>query len=197
MTVRPVPALGVALALMAALGSAMQAQPKEFGSIRSLGRALVEYNDGLTHAVAAYYHSQSSHDSVWLLIEVGVASPRSLTLRRDQVELVTPSGRVVPLATQRRWGQDSTRARTLLQQARTSRHQVRAYFREINGAEALRFFTRPEEGGTVIDAVQTAPEQVLYGDLMFESPTGAWERGGYALNLRHDQGTASLPIDLK
>lgn len=197
MMFRPVPALCVTVAVVASLASVIQAQPREFASVRALGRALVEYNDGTTHAVAAYYHSQLSHDSAWLLVEIGVASPRSLTVRRDQVELVTPSGRVVPLASQRRWGGDSTRARTLLQQARTTRHQVRTYFREINGAEALRFFTRPEEGGTVIDAVQTAPDQVLFGDLMFESPTGAWERGGYALNLRHEHGTASLPIDLK
>ena len=197
MMFRPARALSVALALVVAVVTATHSQPREFASVRSLGRALVEYNDGTTHAVAAYYHSQSSHDSAWLLIEFGVASPRSLTVRRDEMELVTPSGRVVPLASQRRWGQDSNRARTLLQQARTTRHQVRSYFREINGAEALRFFTRPEEGGTVIDVVQIAPEQVLYGDLMFESPTGAWERGGYALNLRHEYGTASLPIDLK
>jgi hypothetical protein len=197
MTSRPVMAPIAALALSVALGSMLTAQPREFASVRALGRALVEYNDGTTHAVAAYYHSQLSHDSAWLLIEVGVASPRSLTVRRDQVDLVTPSGRVVPLASQKRWGQDSTRARTLLQQAITTRHQVRTYFREINGVDALRFFARPEEGGTVIDAVQSAPDQVLLGDLLFESPTGAWERGGYALNLRHDQGTASLPIDLK
>ena len=197
MTFRPAPALCVTVAVVASLASVIQAQPREFASVRSLGRALVEYHDGTTHAVAAYYHSQSSHDSAWLLIEFGVASPRSLTVRRDQMELVTPWGRVVPLASQRRWGRDSNRARTLLQQARTTRHQVRTYFREMNGAEALRFFTRPEEGGTVIDVVQTAPEQVLCGDLMFESPTGAWERGGYALILRHEYGTASLPIDLK
>lgn len=128
---------------------------------------------------------------------MGLASPRSLTIRRDALELVTPSGRVVPLATQRRWGQDSARARALLQQALTSRHRVQSYFREINGQEALRFFTRPEDGGTVIDGAQIAPDQVLFGDLMFESPTGAWERGSYALNLRHNHGTASLPIELR
>ena len=42
-----------------------------------------------------------------------------------------------------------------------------------------------------------ATPSALLGDLMFESPTGAWERGRYALNLRYELGTASLPIDLK
>jgi hypothetical protein len=189
--------MSVTPAALLAAATVLQAQPGEFANIRSLGRALIEYNDGVTHAVAAYYHSQLHHESAWLLVEVGFASPRSLTIRRDALELVTPSGRVVPLATQRRWRQDSARARALLQQACTSRHQVRPYFREINGSELLRFFTRPENGDTVLDAGQVAPDQVLFGDLMFESPTGAWERGSYALNLRHDRGTASLPIELR
>lgn len=196
MTSRPVLAPSLVLVLLTA-ATVLHAQPREFAGIRSLGRALVEYNDGLTHVVAAYYHSQLHHESAWLLIEVGFASPRSLTIRRDALELVTPSGRVVPLATQRRWGQDSARARALLQQALTSRHRVQSYFREINGQEALRFFTRPEDGGTVIDGVQIAPEQVLFGDLIFESPTGAWERGTYALVIHRPDRVVRLPIELR
>ncbi len=196
MTVRPVPALGVALALVAALGSATQAQPKEFARVRSLGRALVEYNDGLTRVVAAYYYSQLNHDSAWLLVEIGIASPNPILVRRTEIDLMTPSGRVVALASQRRWGGDVGRARLLLQQASTIRHPVRTYFREVN-SQSLRFFARPGGGGTVTNVVQAVPEEVMLGDLMFESPTGAWERGRYALNLRYELGTASLPIDLK
>ena len=185
------------LLVVVSTGLTLQAQPREFAHVKQLGAALVEYNDGLTQVVAAYYYSQRHHDAPWLLIELGASSPRTLMVRRNQVELVTPSGRIVPLAGQRRWGADSARARGLLQQASTSRHQVRTYFRGTRGFEALRFFGRPESGETVIDAVQGAPEEVLLGDLLFESPTGAWEKGSYALVIKHDGGTASLPITLR
>lgn len=184
----------LAMIVPAAIGA--QA-PREFSNVTRLGSALVEYHDGSTQAVAAYYHSQRNHDAPWLLIELGMSSPRSLVVRRDQVELVTPTGDIVPLAAQRRWGADSARARGLLQQARTTRHQVTSYFRGTRGVEAIRFFGRPESGETANDLAQAAPEEVLLGDLLFESPTGAWARGTHALVIRHDGGTASLPIDLR
>jgi hypothetical protein len=177
--------------------SAQRAQPREFSRVKQLGAALVEYHDGLTQAVAAYYHSQRNHDTPWLLIEVGVSSPQTFVLRRDRVRLVSASGQAVPLAAQTRWGADSARARGLLQEARTTRHQVRTYFRGTRGVESLRFFGRPEQGQTVIDVAQIAPEEVLLGDLLFESPTGAWEKGVYGLEIEHDGGIAALPIELR
>jgi hypothetical protein len=186
-----------ALALSVAALFTVQAQSREFAHVRELGGALVEYNDGATQAVAAYYHSQRNHDSKWLLIEMGMMSRRALTLGRDQVELVTPAGLTLPLASQRQWRDDSGRARTLLQQALPTRHQVKSYFREVNGREELRFFTRPEEGGTTIDSTQVMPEQVVLGDLYFESPMGLWDRGTYTLVIHRPSGQVKLPIDLR
>lgn len=181
---------------MVVSADAQRAQPREFSSVTQNGAALVEYHDGVMQAVAAYYHSQRHHDTPWLLIEVGLSSPRSFVLQRDRVQLVSPSGQAVPLAGQRRWGADSARARSLLQQARITRHQLSAYFRG-RGGQRLRFFGRPEQGQTVIDVAQVAPEEVLLGDLLFESPTGAWERGTYALEIEYEAGTAVLPIELR
>jgi hypothetical protein len=39
--------------------------------------------------------------------------------------------------------------------------------------------------------------EVAAGPLFFESPTGAWEDGTYALVIRHQDGTAELPIRLE
>jgi hypothetical protein len=196
MTFRQAAAPLAALALSVA-AAAPHAQTREFANVRELGRALAEYNDGVTQVVAAYYYSQLNHDSRWLLVEVGLMSRRPLTLGRDQVALVTPAGAELPLASERQWRQDSARARALLQQARPTRHQVKSYFREVNGREELRFFTSPDQGGTTIDGTQVMPEQVLLGDLYFESPSGAWERGTYALVIHRNDGTIRLPIDLR
>lgn len=197
MTFRSTSAPLVALALCLAVAPVARTQPREFAHIRELGGALVEYNDGATQAVAAYYHSQRHHDSTWLLIEVGMMSRRAFVVGRDQVQLTTPSGQVLPLASQRDWGDDAARARALMQQAQPSRHQVRSYFRDVNGTEALRFFTHPATGGTVLDSSQAGPEQVLLGDLLFESPTGAWDRGTYALVIHRPDGVVRLPIELR
>ena len=188
------------LAALVAGGAVAGAQPAsqlDLPNIRQLGAALAEYQDLAVHAVAAYYYSQRNHDSAWLLVEIGVTGPASLTIRRTEIALVTPSGVPVPLATQERWGGDTTRGRLLLQQARPTRHQLRTYFPGLRGSETLRFFGRPEVGDTVIDAVESAPDQLIHGDLLFESPTGAWSRGRHVLLVGLDDGPVRLPIDLR
>jgi hypothetical protein len=188
----------VALAVLVGAGaSAQSGRPRELRHVTQLGAALSEYNDGVVQAAAAYYHSQRNHDSRWLLVEFGINSQRSLDIARDRIELVTPAGAVVPLASQRQWGQDSARARQLLQDAHPSRHQVRTYFRQIADHEPLRFFARPEQGETVFDVVSASFDRVFVGDLLFESPTGAWARGRHVLVMRLGGDVVELPIDLR
>ena len=69
----------VALALVIEPGASAQTpRPRELPNVTPLGAALAEYKDPQVRAVAAYYHSQRNHDSAWLLIEFGVASPQPL-----------------------------------------------------------------------------------------------------------------------
>ena len=68
-------------------------------------------------------------------------------------------------------------------------------------AELSPFDVAPGPNGEAMlvgrDNQLIAPEEVLLGDLLFESPTGAWERGIYALEIEHEGGTAALPIELR
>jgi hypothetical protein len=171
--------------------------PKEFEHVRTLGRALSEFRDDRIQVAAAYYYSQFNHDSPWLLIELGALGQQATEINRNQIELITPGGRAVRLATQARWAQDSRRNALLLQQATTSRHPVGSYFRPVNGRSRLRFFTHPRSGGTVLDTVYLAPNELVLGDLLFESPTRLWDEGTYALVIRYDGAEAVLPIELR
>jgi hypothetical protein len=192
------PAVACAALLLASAGRDGSAQPgPELAHVKQLGAALSEYNDGNVHAVAAYYYSQRNHDSAWVLVELGFNSQRAVQINRDRIELATPSGDVVPLSGHRRWALDATRATRLLQQVRPTRHQVRSYFKEIADITRLRFFIRPDDRGTIVDAMDSTSDQVLLGDLFFESPTGAWERGRYVLAIGHARGVAQLPIELR
>ena len=173
-------------------------RPPELKHVEQLGQALAEYSDGVTQAVAAYYYSQRHHDSRWLLVEFGFYSRQPVDLVRDRITLVTPAGDVVPLAAQRAWGDDAQRARQLLQEAQPTRHQVASYFnKQIASGQLLRFFGRPEQGQTVFDTVSTSFDRVLLGDLLFESPTGAWARGRHILVVGLDEGEIAVPIDLR
>ena len=177
--------------------AAKRSVPREFDHVRTLGRALSEFRDDRIQVVAAYYYSQLNHDSPWLLIEVGALGERLTEIDRTGIELVTPTGRVVPLASQARWGADSRRNALLLQQAATSRHPVYSYFAPANGRQRFPFFTRPPGRGTVRDVVYLAPKELVVGDLLFESPTRLWDKGTHALHIRYDGAEAVLPIELR
>jgi hypothetical protein len=191
-----------ALILVVATGSSFaqgptRAVPREFDNVRTLGRALSEFRDDRIQVAAAYYYSQYNHDSPWLLIEVGALGEQITEIDRGRIELVTPAGRVVGLASQRRWAQDSRRNALMLQQAATLRHPVASYFAPANGQTRLRFFTHPPNGGTVQEVVYLAPKELVLGDLLFESPTRLWDKGTYALVIRYDGAEAVLPIELR
>jgi hypothetical protein len=165
--------------------------------VKVLGAALSVFDDRVVRVVAAYYYAQRNHDTPWILLEFGVRAQRALRLERDRIEIETPSGDIVPLSGQRRWGADGRRAQQLLQQITPTRHQVRPYFGSSTQVNRLRFFSRPEDGYTVVDAEEVVWEPILIGDLLFESPTGAWEPGRHVLAVGHEYGVARLPIDLR
>lgn len=175
------------------LSGQSRAVPKEFDHVRTLGRALSEYRDQRIQVVAAYYYSQVNHDNPWLLIEIGAMGEDSLEIERGDIELVTPGGRVVPLASQVRWRSDVRRNRLLLQQTEPLRHPVNTYFMPATGQHRFAFFTLT---GTVQNVAIIRPKELLLSDLLFESPTRLWDDGTHALVVRHEGGEAVLPIEL-
>ena len=181
-------------AILAVSGVAAQ---QEFSSAnKRLGQAVVEYRDKVLHVVAAYNYSQRNHDSRWLLIEAGVSTSDEAIIRRDAIALRTPQGQEIPLATQRRVGEDIKRVEQLLQNARVQTHNVASYFTQQDRTEDMQLF-RLAFGPVVHDEFIVDRDRVAVGALFFESPTGAWERGTYALVVRHRKGNAELPINLE
>jgi hypothetical protein len=182
-------------ALTMAAGSAL-AQEEFSSANRQRGRAAVEFRNQDIHIVAAYYYSQRNHDSRWLLIEAAVSATDPATIARSDIALRTPQGREIPLATQRRVGEDVNRIEQLLQNAKVLNHNVASYFTQRDRPESMKLFTLPF-GGVVHDSFVVDRDHVAVGPLFFESPTGAWEDGTYALIVRHEKGRAELPVHLE
>jgi hypothetical protein len=184
---------GAALALAVPTLAAQE----EFSSAnRERGRAAVEFRDDDAHIVAAYYYSQRNHESRWIMIEAGVSTDDTIVIERSAIALRTPQGREIPLATQRRVGEDVSRIEQLLQNANVLSHNVASYFVQRDRIESMSLFTLPF-GPVVHDSFVVDRNRVAVGPLFFESPTGAWEKGTYALIVRHSKGASELPIHLE
>jgi hypothetical protein len=175
----------------------MLAAQQEFSPAnRQRGKAAVEYRDKDIQIVAAYYYSQRNHASRWLMLETAVSTTRPTAIARSAIVLRTPEGREIPLASQQQVGADVPRITALLQSATVVSHDVVSYFTQRERAESMNLFTLPF-GEVVHDDFVVDRDRVAAGRLFFASPTGAWERGTYALVVRHSQGTAELPVHLE
>jgi hypothetical protein len=184
----------VAIAVSAGVTAAAQAERSPY--VNTLGGAAAEYRDSRVHVVAAYYYSQRNHDSRWLMIETAVSTTGTQVIERGDIALRTPEGREIPLATQRRFGEDAARITSLLQNARVSGHDVVSYFVQRDRVDSMRLFARPF-GGVVHDSFVAEDHRVTAGTLFFEAPTGRWAAGTYTLVVRHEEGSAELPIELR
>lgn len=161
-----------------------------------LGKAVVELRDAAIQMVAAYSYSQRNHDSRWLMFEVGLSTVKDSTIQRAAIVLRSPQGREIPLATQRQVNEDIKGVEALLQSSSAERHDVPSYFTQRDRIEDMRLFTLPF-GQAVHDSFVVDRDRVAVGPFLFESPSGTWESGTYALILRHAEGTAELPIRLE
>jgi len=179
-----------------ALAGAHLAAQQEFRSIKKLGQAAVQFKDKATHVVAAYYYSQRNHDSRWLYVQAALSTARETIIHRNEIVLRTPQGREIPLATQTRIGEDVKRVEQLLQNASVQSHNVASYFPQQDRVEDMQMFRLPF-GPVVHNEFIVDRDRIAVGPLFFESPTGAWEKGTYALVVRHKNGTAELPINLE
>lgn len=179
-----------------AFGPPLAAQQEFSSANRQLGRAAVEYRDKAVQIVAAYYYSQHNHDSRWLMIESAVSAREPMAIHRDDIVLRTPQGREIPLASQRRVGEDVNRIEQLLQNASVLTHDITSYFAPRDRVESMRLFKLPF-GPVVHDDFVVDQHRVAVGPLFFEAPTGLWEDGTYALIVRHEDGVAELPIVLE
>jgi hypothetical protein len=174
--------------------------PKQFDNVRPLGRALSEFKDDRIQIVTSYVYSQVNHGSRWLLIEFGAVGRTRMRVERDRIELVTPDGRRVSHSTPDRWRDASDFNGLLLQlpMTRPSRFRIDSYLPSILSftSRDYRFFNPPPRA-TELEPMDMEPHAPTFADLLFESPTGSWDEGKYALVVPYDSAEAVLPIELR
>jgi hypothetical protein len=163
-----------------------------------VARNVVEYESDRLHIVAAHYYSWGDHDAKWLLLDVGiqVLSGGPVTIARRDFSIVRPDGVQMPLTSQR----DYRRARAELLPLKLQLHTLAAdpvsgYFPGGNCRDhSFRFFVDTGIRQSVVYANRIGP--CVRGDLFFEAPDGAWDRGTYTLVIDGDTGVR-LPIEIE
>ena len=96
--------------------------------VNQLGHAIVEFRSADVKAVAAYEYSRRNHSGEWLLVELAIQSKDRIAIERDQISLLTPGERMIPLASQQEFLDGHLMLNGLLQNASVWRRPLDSYF---------------------------------------------------------------------
>lgn len=165
------------------------------GRTKTYGRATVQYQDNRVLAVANYDYSQDNHDGPWLLIDFAIQTTDRFVINRDQLSLLTPDERRLPLASHEQFLAHQATLTRMLQNAATKRRPLGGYFTSPL-VDTIKFFS--EQPGTIIqNTVATHRDEIPTGPLLFYAPDGKWLPGTYRLALNSDRARVELPLELK
>lgn len=167
-----------------------------FPNTKKNGRATVEYRHEGFHFVANYDYSQRNHATRWLLIDLAAASKRRFVLHKNNIRLLTPDGRELPVAPHQAFIDDSPGVQLVVQNAQAWRRPIESYFSQRSRLEALRFQVFPGRGTTSDEAI-VDDDRVALGGVFFRAPAAPWVAGTYRLAIDHELGKAALPITLE
>lgn len=184
------------LALVAGVAGSLVASPGE-SPVKRLGKTVVQHKDERVKAVLSWrFANQTFEKEPWLLLELAFSSEgSSVNLNREDVSLLTPDGARLPLPGQKRLAEGLGDVHWFLQRSSVSRDPLTGYFSRPKYEQRLPFFTW-NGGPVVLDEIGGGPSMLTIGDLFFESPTGSWKPGRYALVLKNKWMDVELPFAL-
>jgi hypothetical protein len=186
----------IALLASVAVATGAVAAPAK-APVKRLGKTVVQYKDESVKAVLSWrYANQTFEKEPWLLLELAFAAEgRPVDLNREDVSLLTPSGKRLPLPGQRRLAEGLKDVRWVLQKASVARDPVTGYFPNQTLEQRIPFFAIPGEQ-IVQDEIGGGFSMLSRGDLFFEAPAGGWKPGLYALVLSNKAMDVELPFTL-
>lgn len=185
---------GLAILGLAAPGAADVEGGK---NVTRLGKTVMRWRDDSVQVVVGYRHAQAHLDRKWILLDTGLTVWRGKPVEvfREDVWLVMPDGRRLPMPSQRRMAEGIPDLRRMLNEAKVQRDPLNGYFPGAMHEERLGFFAVPGED-IVFDKVAVNSRTLASGDVFFESPNAAWEPGIYTLVIENRDVHVRLPLTL-
>jgi hypothetical protein len=148
-------------------------------------------------ATLGYRAAQESVGEEWMLLEVGLTmrSPaKDFTLKREHLQVKTPDGTTIPLATQKQYA-EAGYLRALNQRMRVMRDSINYFPVEARRGCAIQFYANLGGAGPQIayDQVELSSERGCVGRLYFHVPGGI-KIGQHWLNVSFGESEVQVPF---
>ncbi|HVN75826.1 MAG TPA: hypothetical protein VMT19_05870 [Thermoanaerobaculaceae bacterium] len=192
-------ALEPALALIGAIGmiastACTTATPTETPGLYLVGKTVLHYKGPEVETVLSYRVATLRPGEDWLFLDVAITGTGrdSVELKREKISVRIPSGDVVPLATQREFGEVYPQLTAALARADVAAEPL-DYF--VNRKpKSLNFLVAPGTGIS-FDSVWVNDLDVAVGRLCFFVPGGV-QNGPYELLIDLQESKVRIPFRL-
>ncbi len=185
--------VGLAVVAAIALNGCSSAQPTDDPGVDRMGQYVLMNKGPEAEVAIGYRHAEKSLGSEWLLLEAAMTSPPGQTARiqRENVSVKTPSGSIIPLASQREFTLDYGTLQPFIRRADVVRDPM-DYWPPRKDTCAIRFFTEPG-AGVSFDEVTVNDFRACQGRLFFKIPGGV-QAGRYVLTIDLEESEIRIPF---
>jgi hypothetical protein len=180
--------------LAAATASCGTAAPSATPRLEQLGRTTLHYTGPKLDVVVSYRFADLNVGADWLFLDAAISGigRTAVEVERGKVSVRTPGGAVVPLATQKEFGEAYGELAGTLARADVAREPLDYY--PGRRPQGLDFLVAPGSGVSLLSA-WVNDLNVAFGRLAFHIPGGV-HAGPYELLIDVPGDTARIPFRL-
>ncbi|HVN30919.1 MAG TPA: hypothetical protein VMT45_02940 [Thermoanaerobaculaceae bacterium] len=185
--------LGSALVLATTLACST-ATPTETAGVERIGRTMLRYRGPELEVTLSYGFANANLGEEWLFVDTAITGNvrESVEVKRDRIAVRTPSGDIVPLASQREFGEAYGKLAAALARADVAAQPIGNYpERRVTG---LDFLVVPGTGVS-LESVWVNDRNVAIGRLFFDLPMGI-QAGSYELRIDLEETKIRIPFRL-
>ncbi len=186
------PTLGALLLL--GLTACSTATPTGTPGVERLGATILRYGGPQVQALLSYRWANQNPGEGWLFLDVALTgnTRSAVEVKRDRISVLTPSGDVVPLASQEAFGQAYPQLAAALARAAVAAEPLDYY--PGRNPKGLDFLVVPGTG-LALESVWVNDLDVAIGRLYFDLPTGV-QPGQYELRIDLEESKVRIPFRL-
>ncbi len=176
------------------LAACSTATPTGTPGVERLGSTVLRYRGPEVDAILSYRFASLNPGEEWLFLDLALTGNRrtAVEIKRDKVSLLTPAGDVVPLASQREFGQAYPHLAAALARAAIAAEPLDYY--PGRTPKGLDFQVVPGTG-LALQSVWMSDLEVAIGRLYFDLPAGV-QPGHYELRIDFEESTVHIPFPL-
>ncbi len=182
------------LALVLIVAGCSTATPTDTPGVERVGKTVLHYTGPEVETVVSYRVAGLRPGEDWLFLDVAITGSKreSVELKREKIAVRIPTGEVVPLATQKEFGEAYPQLTAAVARADVAGEPL-DYF--VNRTpKPLNFLVTPGSG-IAFDSIWVNDLDVAVGRLYFFIPGGV-QNGPYELRIDLEETKVRIPFRL-